>query len=50
MTIKEKIEEFFACLFFLIFMFVCVFMISISDALDKAIIYGRQSISEVSYE
>lgn len=50
MTFKEKVEEFLAGLFFLVFMVSCVFLISISDTLDQAIIESRQSTSEVSYE
>lgn len=50
MTLKEKIQECLACFFFLLLMTSCVFLISISDAIDQAIIEHRQSVSEVSYE
>lgn len=50
MTLKEKIQECLACFFFLVFMTSCVFLISISDTIDQAIIEHRQSASEVSYE
>ena len=39
---KETIKEVFSCFFFLLFMMLCIFGISISDELDQIIIEYKE--------